>query len=60
MASIGSKREWEVSEIEEYKGVCVHGIPLNVSPTKESKTTKGVKHFDMLFTDGKVCSGCVI
>jgi len=59
MASIGSKREWEVSEIEECKGVCVHGIPLNVSPTKESKTTKGVKYFDMLFTDGKKCAWVV-
>ena len=32
----------EVSEMEEGKGVCVHDIPINVSPAKESRRTKGV------------------
>ena len=53
MASIGSKREWEVSEMEE--GVCVHGIPLTVSPVKESRSTKGVFYFDARVSDGKRC-----
>ena len=53
MASIGSKREWEVSEMEEGKGVCVHGIPINVSPAKESRRTKGVYYFEGKLSDGK-------
>ena len=59
MASIGSKREWEVSQIEEAKGVCVHGIPYNVSPTKESRSTKGVRYFDAVLSDGKKCARVV-
>ena len=53
MASIGSKREWDVSEIEESKDVIVHGIPLQVSPVKESKSNKGVRYFDASISDGK-------
>lgn len=53
MASIGSKREWDVSEIEEGKDVCVHGVPLQVSPVKESYTKKGVRYFYAKLTDGK-------
>ena len=55
MASIGSKREWDVSDIEEGTGVSVHGIPINVSPLKESRKTKGVFYFDAKLTDGKQC-----
>ena len=40
-----------VSDIEqEKKSVCIHGIPVNVSPTKESHTTKGL---DAKVSDGK-------
>ena len=53
MMSIGSKREWEVSEMEEGKGVCVHGIPINVSPAKESQRTKGVYYLEANLSDGK-------
>ena len=53
MASIGNKRDWEVSEIEEGKGVCVHGIPVNVSPAKENRNSKGVFYFEAKLSDGK-------
>ena len=53
MASLGSKRDWEVSEIDEAKGVSVHGIPMNVSPTKESRSTKGVFFFEAQLCDSK-------
>ena len=53
MASLGSKRECEVSEIEEGKGVCVHGIPVNVSPARESRNTKGVFLFEANVSDSK-------
>ena len=33
---VGSKRDWEVSEMEEAKGVYVNGIPVNVSPGKRA------------------------
>jgi len=51
--SISSKRDWDVSEIEEGKDVCVHGIPLLVSPVQESKTKKGVHYFDARLSNGK-------
>lgn len=57
--SLGSKRDWEVSEIDEAKGVCVHGIPVNVSPTKESRSTKGVYFFEAQLCDGKKCARVV-
>ena len=53
MVSIGSKREWDVSEIEEGKDVYDHGIPLQVSPVKESRMKKGVRYFDARLSDGK-------
>ncbi len=53
MASLGDKRDWEVSEMDEAKGVCVHGIPVNVSPAKESRSTKGLFYFDAQLCDGK-------
>ena len=54
MASIGSKRsrEWDVSEIEEAREACVHGIPTRVSP-KESRHTKGIYYFEAQLYDGK-------
>lgn len=33
--------------------MCVHGIPVKVSPVKESKSTKGVRYFDAKISDGK-------
>jgi len=55
MAGIGTKRahDWEVSEMEEGREVCVHGIPSKVSPRKESRKTKGCFYFDARLTDGK-------
>ena len=50
---VGSKRDWEVSEMEEAKGVCVHGIPVNVSPGQESRKTKGLYYFEANLCDGK-------
>ena len=41
------------SEMEEGKGVCDHGIPINVSPAKESWRTKGVYYFKAKLSDGK-------
>lgn len=49
----GSKREWEVSEIDEGKGMFIHGIPVNVSPARESRSTKGVFLFEANLSDGK-------
>ena len=57
--SLGSKRDWGVLEIDEAKGVCVHGIPVNVSPTKESRSTKGVYFFEAQLCDGKKCARVV-
>ena len=46
--SLGKKRDWAVSEIEEEaRGVCVHGFPQLVSPVKGKK---GLRYFD---NDGK-------
>ena len=39
MAKIGEKREYNVSDIEEGNSVCVHGIPMNLSPIKKSRKT---------------------
>ncbi len=33
--------------------MCVHGVPLQVSPVKESQTKRGVHYFDAKLTDGK-------
>ena len=60
MASIGEKREWDVSEIEEGAGIAVHGIPLNVSPVRESRKKKGVYHFNAHLSDGKRCVHVVL
>lgn len=59
MASIGEKREWDVSEIEEGASVAVYGIPINVSPVRESRKKKGVYHFNAHLSDGKRCV-CVV
>ena len=53
MASLSSKRGWEVLEIKERKGVCGHGIPVNVSPARDSRSTKGVILFEANLSDGK-------
>jgi len=42
MASIGEKREWDMSEIKEGAGVAVHGIPVSMSPLRESRKKKGL------------------
>ena len=59
MASIGEKREWDVSEIEEGASVAVYGILINVSPVRESRKKKGVYHFNAHLSDGKRCV-CVV
>ena len=41
MASIGSKREWDVSDIEEGTGMSVHGILINISPLKRALSASG-------------------
>ena len=58
MVAIGTKRgrEWEVSEMEEGKGVSVHRIPVYVSPVKESSRTQGVRYFEARLSDGKKCA----
>ena len=60
MASIGEKREWDVSEIEEGASVAVYGIPINVSPVRESRKKKGVYHFNAHLSDGKRCVRVVL
>ena len=55
MASLGSKREWEVSEWKEGKKVSMHNIPICVSPIKESQSTKHLNSFKGKLTDGKKC-----
>ena len=37
IAKIGEKREFNVSDIEEGKSVCVHGSPMKLSPIKKSR-----------------------
>ena len=60
MAFSGNKPEWDVSEMEEGKGVCVHGVPVNVSPARESRNTKGVFfYFEANLSDGKKCARVV-
>ena len=59
MAFSGNKPEWDVSKMEEGKGVCVHGIPVNVSPARESRNTKGVFYFEANLSDGKKCARVV-
>lgn len=39
--------------------MCVHGVPVNVSPTRESKNTKGVFYFEANSSDGKRCARVV-
>ena len=39
--------------MEEGKGVCVHGIPINVSPAKEGRKAKGVYYLEAKLSDGK-------
>ena len=59
MASIGNKWEWDISEMKEGKGMCLHGVFVNVSPTRESKNTKGVFYFEANSSDGKRCARVV-
>ena len=59
MAFSGNKLEWDVSEMEEGKGMYVHGVPVNVSPARESRNTKGVFYFEANLSDGKRCSRVV-
>ena len=46
--------------MKEGKGVCVHGIPINVSPAKESRRTKGVYYFEAKVSDGKRLARIVV
>lgn len=61
IAAIGTKREreWDVSDVEEGKGVSVHGIPVYVSPVKESSRTQGMRYFEARQSDGKKCARVV-
>jgi len=45
--------------MEEGKDICVHGIPVHVSPKKESRDTKGLYYFDAKLSDGKKCARLV-
>ena len=54
MASIGSKRD--ISKMEEEKFGGVHCVPVNVSPTRESRNTKGGVYFVANLSDGKRCA----
>ena len=53
MASIGCKKDWTVSEIEEANDICVYKIPHFEFPVKQSKTSKGVHYFEARLSDGK-------
>ena len=53
------EREWEVSDVEEGKGIGVHAIPIYVSPIKESSKTKGLQYFEARLSDGKKCARVV-
>ena len=39
--------------------MCVHGIPVNVSPAKESRSSMGVFYFEAKLSDGKRCARVV-
>ena len=54
MASIGCKKDWTVSEIEEANDICVYKIPHFGFPAKQSKTNKGVHYFEARLSDGKM------
>ena len=45
--------------MEEGKGVFVHGIPVYVSPVKESSRTQGVRCFEAKLSDCKKCARVV-
>ena len=50
----GKKRELDVSEIdEEVKDICVHGVPVAVSPKKKSRKNESITYFDGEVSDGK-------
>ena len=51
------KREWDILKMEEGKVGCVYGVPVNVSPTRESRNTKGGIYFVANLSDGKRCAG---
>ena len=50
----GTKREWDMSEIEKGSSVCTHGIPVAVSPAKKSRKNDQVTYFDGKSSDGKI------
>ncbi len=58
MASIGEnrKREYSVSEMVEGKSVCVHGVPVSLSPVKKSRKNPEVTYFEGQISDGKKCA----
>ena len=59
MAKISEKREYNVSEIEEGKSVCVHGIPMNLSPIKKSRKNPDLPYVEGEITDGEKCARIV-
>lgn len=58
MSEVGKKRkisdtEWDVSEIEEADGTCVHEVPIAVSPLKKSRKNAAISYFHGELRDGK-------
>ena len=52
MAGIKRKlEEWDVSDIEESAGACVHGVVTHLSPVKVSKRNSSVRYFDGKISD---------
>lgn len=45
--------------MEEGKGVSVYGIPVYMSPVKESSRTQGMCYFEAKLSDGKKCARVV-
>ena len=59
MAKVGDKKEFDVSEMEQGKLVCVHGVPVSLSPIKKSRKKPSVSYFDGQISDGKKCARIV-
>ena len=53
MATGGEQNEWDVSNIGESSGACVHGVITRVSPIKDSTRNPKLKYFNANMTDGK-------
>ena len=50
----GKKRELSVCEIDsEEKDLCVHGVPISLSPKKKSRRNESLSYFDGSLSDGK-------